>query len=217
MADSPSARSRTDHEADPVFEEVSTEEATGRVVVAGVVEDEVRQALDLLTAARGLQREVTNLHADALLTAMTAAHIPALPEANAVLAQRRSVLRSRLLADGALTNKEIAARRGITESSARTFVSREREKGRLFTVKQEGRVLVPRILLDPDGQLSPVCRAVEVLVPLGMDGWELWSWLASPSGWLSGEAPADVFAADPERAMAAVQAYASELAVTAER
>ena len=145
---------------------------------------------------------------------MTSARILALPEANAVLAQRRSVLRNRLLTDGALSNKDIAALRGITESSARTFVARERDRHRLFTVRHDGRTLVPQILLDIDGDLTAVTQAVETLAPLGLNGWELWSWLASPSGWLSGDVPAEVFATDPERAMAAVRAYAAELSST---
>lgn len=212
-----STASLTVHSDDPISAVVSTEGATGHIVVIGVGEGDVRQALELLVAARGVQRDMTNLHADALLAAMTAAGIPALPEPNAVLAQRRSVLRRRLLASGSFSNKDIAVLRDINESSARTFVAREREKHRLFTVKHEGRTLVPQILLDADGEPTAVCRAVEALVPLGLDGWELWSWLASPSGWLSGEVPAEVLAADPERAMAAVRAYASELDVTAER
>lgn len=207
-------RSVSVHRVEPGVRSGSTHDPAGQIVVTGVAENDVRQALELLDAARELQRDVTNLHADALLTAMTTASIPALPEPNAVLAQRRSVLRRHLLASGVLSNKDIAERRGITESSARTFVARERDKHRLFTVKHDGRALVPGFLLDADGQRTAIAAAVEVLVPLGLDGWELWSWLASPSGWLSGEVPADVFATDIDRAMAAVHAYASELATT---
>lgn len=187
---------------------------TGELRVAGVAEQDLFAGLRLLDAAQGIQGELTNLHADTLLSVMTSAGVPALPEANAILAQRRSMLRKRLLDSGYFSSSDIAILRGISESSARTFVAREREKRRLFTVKHDGRVLVPQILLDADGKPTAVSDAVRVLVPLGLKGWELWSWLASPSGWLSGDVPADVFATDPERAMTAVTAYASELSTS---
>lgn len=129
-------RSVSAHRVEPGVHSGSTHGPAGQIVVTGVAENDVRQALELLDAARELQRDVTNLHADALLTVMTAASIPALPEPNAVLAQRRSVLRRHLLTSGALSNKDIAERRGITESSARTFVARERDEHRLFTVSR---------------------------------------------------------------------------------
>lgn len=133
------------------------------------------------------------------------------------MAQRTRTLHARLLDSGSLSNADLAGLRATDESSAREFVASEQARCRLFTVNHDGRSLVPQILVDADGELTEVSRAVEVLVPLGLDGWELWSWLASPSGWLSGEIPAEVFTTDPDRAMAAVRAYAAELTVTAGR
>lgn len=132
------------------------------------------------------------------------------------MAARGSAHRARLLTGGALSNADIASLRHIDERSARLLVASEEDRFRLFTVRHAGDTLVPRFLLDADGEPTEVCRAVEVLVPLGLNGWGLWSWLASPSGWLSGEVPAEVFITDPDRAMAGVRAYASELVVTAD-
>lgn len=128
-----------------------------------------------------------------------------------VLAERRRTLRSRLIASGALSSADIAALRGESESRAREFVAKECERNRLFTVEHGGEALVPRILLDDAGQPTVVAEGVEVLRPLGLDGWELWAFLASPSGWLSGDIPADVCVSDPQRARSAMQAYAAEL------
>lgn len=196
---------------------VSTDPASGRTLVAGASEVDVHQALELLAAARELQRRETNRYADMLLATPSAGRVAAHRGTNAVLDQRRDLLRDRLLASGSVSNAAVAALRGITESSARTFVARERRKYRLFTVRYGRKALVPQLLLDENGDLTAVSRAVEILVPLGLRGWELWSWLASPSGWLSGEAPAEMFRTDTERAMAAVRAYASELDATSRR
>ena len=118
-------------------------------------------------------------------------------------------LQETLLTSGYLTLVDIVL---LRNGEASAFVAFESCKNRLFTVvDNDGRVLVPQILLDADGKPTAVSDAVRVLVPLGLKGWELWAWLASPSGWLSGEVPADVFATDPERAMMAVNAYASSL------
>lgn len=134
---------------------------------------------------------------------------------DAVLAERRIALRQRLLVSGYITNSQIAVLRGVLLGSARTFVSRERRKHRPFTVKHGRQVVVPLVLLNDHGRLTTVTQAVEILRPLGLDGWELWAWLESPSGWLSGEVPTTVFTTDPSRALAAVRAYGSELRATA--
>ncbi len=131
-----------------------------------------------------------------------------------VLARRDGELRDRLLRSGSLTNSEIASLRGVRVASARSFVARERRRHRLFTVRHGRNVIVPRILIDDDGNPTAATQAVEVLQPLGLDGWELWSWIASPSGWLSGDTPTAVFSTNQPRALAAVRAYATELRST---
>lgn len=182
------------------------------VVVTGRPEKDVSRALELLDAVRRIQRDQEDDLTQNLLHAMTDVGEPTLPPERATLAQRRAALRARLLAGGYYTTAQIAELRGSEERSARTFVARKRERNSLFTVKHGKHVVVPAILLDSDGQVSPVGRAVEVLRPLGLDEWELWAWLASPSSWLSGDTPAAVLVENPTRGMAAVHAYASQLA-----
>ena len=92
-------------------------------------------------------------------------------------------LQETLLTSGYLTLVDIAL---LRNGEASAFVAFESCKNRLFTVvDNDGRVLVPQILLDADGKPTAVSDAVRVLVPLGLKGWELWAWLASPSGCLS--------------------------------
>lgn len=139
------------------------------------------------------------------------------PEPQALLlpAALRPIAPRPTLHDRALSIADIAALRSTDDRGARTFVARERERNRIFTVTNGGAILVPQILLDTSGEPTDVSRAVEVLAPLDLDGADSWAWLTSPSGWQSGEVPAEGFATDPDRATAAVQAYATELDVTA--
>ncbi len=131
-------------------------------------------------------------------------------------AERRAALRTWLLSTGYFTFDTLAELRNSSINGARAYAARERSANRLFTVKCGARTCIPAFLIDGGGRrVSQVCRAVEILRPLGLDGWALWGWLAAPSGWLSGEVPAKVVIGDPGRGLAAVNAYASSLDIPA--
>lgn len=190
---------------------VEIDNASGAVEVMGRSRDEVVSALALLDAARAIRAKEAEALTARLVTAMSAAGESVLPEDLVRFAQRRADQRARLLAGGYHTHASLAAVRGTTESGARTFVSRAASTNRLFTVKHERQTVIPAILIDDDGHLTPVSDAVRVLGPVGLTAWELWAWLCSPSGWLSGQVPAQVLSENPDRAMTAVRAYAEEL------
>lgn len=195
--------------ATPAHVEIDT--TSGRIVVVGRSKDEVVVGLALLDAARSVRATEAEALTARLVTVMSAAGESVLPEDLVRFAQRRATQRARLLAEGYHTHASLAAVRGTTKSGARTFVSRAAATNRLFTVKHEGQTVIPAILVGDDGGLSPVASAVRMLGPAGLTGWELWAWLCSPSSWLSGRVPAEVFGEDPDRAMTAVRAYAEEL------
>ncbi len=60
----------------------------------------------------------------------------------------------------------------------------------MFTVPDGVRAIIPAFQLDnagePRGDLAPL---LAVLLPAGVDGWELWTWLTSPTSLLSGDIP----------------------------
>jgi hypothetical protein len=125
--------------------------------------------------------------------------------------QRDAAMRAWLLSTGYVTYATLARRRGGSVNAARAFVARGRAANRVFTVRHEARTLIPALLFDEVGRVTAVSRAVEVLRPVGVDGWALWGWLATPSGWLSGRVPAEILIRDPDRGLAAVRAYATSL------
>lgn len=186
-------------------------ERPDHVEVVGRSSDDVEQALALLDAARGHQADLGREFGRALLLAMTDAGMPALPPALAAAAQRLAAHKQRLLDAGVFTYGTLGAVRGAQEAAVRTWVSRERSS--LLLIKDSGRVLLPAVQFDDGGVLRPeVASMVRLLRDAGLDGWQLWSWLVSPTGLLSGQAPADVAANAPDRAHRAAERYAAELA-----
>ena len=80
----------------------------------------------------------------------------------------------------------------------------------MFTVPDGVRAIIPAFQLDnagePRGDLAPL---LSVLLPAGVDGWELWTWLTSPTSLLSGDIPEVVAAANVDRALTAPQRFAA--------
>lgn len=217
MTRSPHVNDLVLHRAGSTDVTITTEATTGYTLVIGLDENDVRQAVEGWID-RHERRQATSRYRVkyVLREKLASSQIPGPPDTKTILALRRTELRDKLLSRGYFSNEDIANLRNTTVSSARTFVARSRKKRQIFTVKHGRHVVVPGILLDADGQPTAISGAIAILVPLGLDGWDLWAWLASPSGWLSGDVPADVFTTDPERAMTAVRAYASELSITAD-
>lgn len=108
-------------------------------------------------------------------------------------ARRVAATRSRLLASGSWTVTQLADVRGDSKGSVRTWISRQRRSGRLFTVTVRGETRVPALVLDEGAEPIPgLERVLGPLQAIGMQPWSLWVWLDTPSPWLDGRRPADL-------------------------
>lgn len=191
-------------------------EVDERIEVLGYSELEVRQAMELFQAVRTEQVSTRKDFRAQVHEAMVRNHIPLVSQASQSQALRRSALRAQLLEDqGYETYSSLAEKRQTRESSARTWVARERQRGSLFTVKLQGTTIIPKVQLTEDGQLhEPVTRLVSTLRAAHMDGWSLWAWLCSPTGLLSGDVPAQVAETNQGRAHKAATRIGAELKST---
>src|SRR5699024_270917 len=121
---------------------------------------------------------------------------------------------NRLLSSGAWTTRALAEVRDVTEATARTWLKRQRDAHRLVSVTVHREVYVPALLLDQAAEpFDGADRVLGPLVDAGMDGWAVWTWLDTPSGWLDGDRPADLLAAGAIHRLAAA---AADKASTAE-
>lgn len=189
-------------------------ERAGVVEVVGADPDEVREALDLLAQFRRQQRSsVARVHS-ALMSAALEAGLPFVPPAALSQAQALAQHHAELLAQGAYSSAELAKLTGsASQSTVRTWLSRQRTAHALFAVKAEGRTLVPAFLFSKDGEPRRELRAlIEPMAERGVDGWQLWTWLTSPSSLLSGEIPERVAVQDEKRAARAAQRFAAQIA-----
>lgn len=110
------------------------------------------------------------------------------------------------------THESLAQFRNAPPSSVRTWVSRLRQNNELFTVKLNGKTLIPSVQLTAAGELRPeVAGLVRPLSEAGLDGWSLWAWLCNPTGLLSDAVPAELAHTDPRRAQKAAERYAAEI------
>ncbi len=115
---------------------------------------------------------------------------PVVDQARKVAARRR-----RLVEEGAWSVADLADVRDVTAGAVHTWLGRQRDADRLFTVSSGRETYVPAVLLDEAAE--PYEGLDEVIGPLkqaGMDAWALWVWLDTPSSWLDGQRPADLIA-----------------------
>ncbi len=189
-------------------------ERPDRVEVVGATADEIRDALTLLDRVRARQRE----HAAAVRDELTAAAIDAgMPLATGpalIQAERLATRRASLLAQPTYSYEELGDLIGIdSTSSVRTWLHRRRQERSLFSVTQSGRTVIPAFQFDPEGRPRADLRPLlEALLAGGVDGWQLWAWLTSPSNLLSGEVPEAVAATNPARATRAALRFVAQLA-----
>lgn len=116
---------------------------------------------------------------------------PVVDQAHRVAARRR-----RLVEYGAWSVSDLAEVRDASVSAVHTWLGRQRDADRLFTVSAGRETYVPALLLDEAAE--PYEGLEQVVGPLkqaGMDAWALWVWFDTPSGWLDGQRPADLIAA----------------------
>jgi hypothetical protein len=129
--------------------------------------------------------------------------------ARAKQARRLAAHRTTLLQTGAFTVAELAAVRGQDEARTRMWLARQIGDRALITVTHDGERLVPAFQLtaagDPRPELQPL---LEVLVGADLGDWATWTWLTTPSAFLSGERPVDVAVSNPPRARRSAERFA---------
>lgn len=180
------------------------------VEIEGLDLDDASTALTLLAAARRLQFDEGSAAGSQFVQAMTESGLDLTPPAAVEQARRHAELRRRLLNHPVFTYETLAELREDTNDSAtRTWVSRQRERKRLFTVHANNRVIIPAFQLGEDGlprdNLAPI---LHVLMSAGVEEWSLWAWLVSPTPLLSGGVPVELVDIDPERVTRAAARFA---------
>lgn len=187
--------------------------ADGVVEVEGLTQSEVEFALELASGVQDEQLRARAALSATVQRAMLSRDVPLVSRASQRQIQRDAEVRRRLLEDeGAETYSSLATLRGTSESSARTWVARARKAQELFTVEVNGRTFIPAVLLTPEGKIdAEVAELCRPLIAAGLGGWQLWSWLTSPNGLLSGEVPARLAHTDMHRAHRAAVRFAAML------
>jgi len=181
--------------------------------VPGMSREQLRTAILLFRAAGAVQAEEVAGHRGELLRAMLVTGIDPVPRAAVEQARRLAEHRQQLLASGAFTTEALREMRGDKSPEAtRTWVSRRRKEGTLFTVEHEGVALLPAFQLRPDGALrSGLGPALRTLRTAGLGGWELWTWFTARTPWLSGRAPQELLDDDPGSVAGAARSFVSNL------
>jgi len=167
--------------------------------------------VELFNLVRTLQAEHVEASREDLLRALMGHGVNLTPTATLSQAQRLATHRNALLATPFHTYESLSRQRGdSSESNTRTWVARRREAQELFTVTHNGRALIPGFQFDehgkPRAELAPMLAA---LAEGGVQGWSLWTWLTSPTSFLSGEVPERAAAVDPARALRAARRFAA--------
>ena len=120
--------------------------------------------------------------------------------------------RAQLLASGWLTLTELAARRGdpdVAASGASAAVP-EHAQELIVVTGPNDMLVVPTFQLTPAGTPRPELRAVlAALSGGGVGSWQSWTWLTSPSSYLSGAVPERMVATDPGRVARAAARFAA--------
>lgn len=124
--------------------------------------------------------------------------------------ERLAEHRRALLAEGTLGYTDYAQLVGVTAGAARARIARYRAAHRVLVVSQAGRVLLPAFQFRPDVRPRPELEPHRDARHGRVNGWPLWSWLARPTGWLSGEVSERVAVTNPVRALIAAQQSAAE-------
>lgn len=183
------------------------------VEVIGLSLNDVEEALQLAQQVSAARLELRRSFEGQINRILLERAGDLLPSASQRQIQRTADLRQSLLAEnGAETYKSLATLRDTKPSSVRTWVSRARERGELFTINLQGTTLIPRVQLTEDGNLHPaITPLVRTLLSADLDAWSLWAWLTSPTGLLSGDIPAEIAPVKPSRAQKAADRYAAEL------
>jgi len=181
------------------------------VEVRGTTGRQVAEALDLLEKVRALQADHAAAIRGDLLHALMLQNVSLTPPATLAQAQRLATRRAALLATPVLTHNTLRQLRGdASASTTRTWVTRRRDEHALFTVKHDGRTLIPAFQLNEDGQPRSELRPIlSTLIEAGIRGWSLWTWLTTPTSFLSGGIPEQMARSDLRRVLRAAEGFAA--------
>jgi hypothetical protein len=177
--------------------------------VAHLDATDLRTALQLLYLARTAQGERLTQTREDILRVLVMTGEPVVPEASLTQANRLAAHRNRLLQTAWFSYEILADLRGdSSESATRTWVTRQRDKHALFTVSHAGRAVIPGFqFTDTWATRDDLGPALAVLMEGGVDGWELWTWLTTPTGWLGGRVPQTTARERPELVEAAARNF----------
>lgn len=185
-------------------------------------ESELREALGRVLDAGRLQalraKPVFTSLADTLLDELDLHG--SVPRAVVEQAHRLAARRRKLVAGGAWSVADLAEAKGQDRNAIHTWLSRQRDAYRLFTVPQGREVFVPALLLDEAAEPLPGSEgAIRPLAEAGMDGWAMWVWFDAAAAALDGRRPADLLAKGEHQTLraAAEQQAANAATATPER
>lgn len=172
---------------------------------------ELLEALELRSAAARLRTERGETLAASMLETASSADFDLIDPVPVERARRQVSLRQRLLATPVYTYETLGEVRGDAKTSTtRTWVGRQRGAHLMFTVNHAGRTLIPAFQLTdeakPRRELVPL---LDDLLGAGVDGWDLWVWLTSPTPLLSGGVPDEVVRDNGARALKAASRFAA--------
>ena len=195
------------------YEPFHVRAAGDHVEVEGMSEADVESAIRLYRAVVQSQLDARATLQSQVNAAFIERGLQLVSEASQKQIVRNVALREALLEEeGFETYATLAALRDSNEKATRMWAARRREKGELFTVELQGRTLIPAVQLTADGGLdAAIAQLSRTLLEAGLGSWELWTWLTSPTGRLSGDVPAQVVRTNAHRANAAAVRYADEL------
>lgn len=186
-------------------------ERSDHVEVRGVSGRDVTEALKLRDRVRAVQADhAAATRADLLQTLMTQ-NVSLIPPTTLAQAQRLATHRDALLATTVLTHESLRKLRGDAGgSTTRTWLSRRRKAHAVFTVAHNGKTLIPAFQLgdhgEPRAELRPI---LSTLIEAGVEGWPLWTWLTTPTSFLSGDVPERVARTAPGRVLRAAKRFAA--------
>lgn len=107
-----------------------------------------------------------------------------------------------LTSHGSVTTDMLTDGRMSTANATRQWIHRHRTSGRLITIEDDGRVLIPSYQLGEAFDLKPaVADLTKMLTDAGMSSWAIWRWFVSHNGWLD-DTPLAVVERDGDDAVA---------------
>jgi hypothetical protein len=174
--------------------------------------------INLLREYADIQADHANERRQQLVQLLMGTSIDPVPAAAITQAHRLARHRNQLLRSGAYTTVALAEVRGDdpASSTTRTWLTRQRQQHRLFTVRHNNNMILPAFQLGPDFEPRPqLVDILQALEPAHLGGWETWTWFTSTTSWLSGARPTDLLDTEPARVATAAQRFASNAVLPA--